>query len=834
MSTILNTFKYVIRQLRQRPGFTLVTVLTLTLGLTINALVFSYVSDLYLRPLAAPQPEQLVRLFQRTPQVKSLLDFSYPDFRDFRLGLEDPNLNDPALARAFSGLAAYRRVPVHIGRSDGPQERSWMQMVSNNYFAVLNLRPVLGRFFLPEEGREPGQDPIVVLTHDYWRRRCNSDPAIIGQTVEICCFPMTVVGVAPPGFYGMEWSRKLSGFAPISMMPQVIPFHARQLGNRANAAYQMLGRLQNDVTPRQAQAAADVLFARLLQQYPDAHLPGHIEVKRERDCRPTPALAARTSLIVTVLMGLSLLVLAIAAVNVTNLLTTRLHEREQEIAIRRALGARGSHLIGHVLWESVFYALGAALLGLLITPWLRMGLDRLLLSISDAMPAFDYGQDWRQMGFTFGIALVLALLVGAVPSLRTLGLQLVPLLKEGGTRGNTQRFPLRKALVIAQIALSCLVLICAGLAARSMQRLASVDLGFNQENILLASYNLGTHRYVVRKGFGKAAQFHAEVLAQAQALPGVKSATLVEHAFYGDEVTWLTGYLPEGQDVDPGQELLSAPCHKVAETFCSTFEIPILTGRDFNANDDNQNAQVALINQAMAERLWPDGDALNKRLRIDGELRQVIGIIGNGCYYSMTDPTQPYALIPLRQRFAGNITLALRSQGNPMQHVTQVEQLIRKIEPNMPIYNVRTMEQQIAGSALGLMPLRVGATIVGIQGGLALFLAVVGLYGLVAATTAQRTQEIGVRLALGACPGQILLLVLRQGSLPILIGLGLGSVAALALGRSLEHLLYNISSADAITYIATAAVLAVTASLACLIPACKAARVDPMEALRYE
>ena len=243
---------------------------------------------------------------------------------------------------------------------------------------------------------------------------------------------------------------------------------------------------------------------------------------------------------------------------------------------------------------------------------------------------------------------------------------------------------------------------------------------------------------------------------------------------------------------------------------------------------------MALINQAMAERLWPDGDALNKRLRINGELRQVVGIIGNGCYYSMTDPAQPYAFIPLRQRFVGNITLALRTQGTPMQHITQVEQLIRKIEPDMPIYNVRTMEQQIAGSALGLMPLRVGATIVSIQGGLALFLAVVGLYGLVAATTAQRTQEIGVRLALGACPSRILVLVLRQGSIPILIGLGLGSVTALILSRSLKHLLYNISSADAITYITAAAILTTTALLACLIPACKAARVDPMEALRYE
>jgi predicted permease len=564
------------------------------------------------------------------------------------------------------------------------------------------------------------------------------------------------------------------------------------------------------------------------------HLPGQIEVLRERGCRPTPALAARTSLIVTVLMGLSLLVLGIAAVNVTNLLTTRLHEREQETAVRRALGARGRHLIGHLLWESVFLALGAALLGLLITPWLRMGLDRLLLSISDTLPAFDYRHDWRQTGFTFGIALVLSLLVGVIPSLRALSLQLVPLLKEGGGRGSTQRFPVRKALVVAQIALSCLVLICAGLATRSMQRLASVNLGFNPENVLLASYNLGTHRYVVRKGINQATQFHAEVFTQAQSLPGVTSATLVEHSFYGDEATWLTGYLPEGQELEPGQELLSAPCHKVAETFCSTFEIPILQGRDFNINDNTENAPVALINRAMADRFWPNGDALNKRLRIDGTLRQVVGIIGNGCYYSMTDPTQPYALTPLRQGFVGNVTLALRTQGDPLNYVAQVEQLIRNIESDMPIYNVRSMEQQISGSALGLMPLRVGATIVGIQAGLALFLAVVGLYGLVAASTTQRTREFGVRLALGANPGRILLLVLRQGSLAIIIGLGLGSLAALALGYSLGHLLYHINSTDPITYIITAAVLTVTGLLACAIPAWRASRIDPMKALRYE
>ncbi len=834
MSVLLKDIKYAIRQLRRRPGFTAAAVLTLVLGLTVNALVFSYVSDLYLRPLVAERPEELVRIFQRSPQVRTRLSFSYPDVHNFRLGLEDSGEEGAALSDAFSGLAAYRRVPVHIGRADGPQERSWVQMVSSNYFEVLALKPALGRFLLPGEGESPGRDPIVILTHDYWRRRCNSDPEIIGQTIDICCLPMTVVGVCPPGFHGMEWSRDLSGFAPISMMPQLTPFYGRQLSQRGSAAFRMFGRLQARVSPRRAQAAADVLFARLLQQYPEEHVPGRIEVLRERECRPTPALAQRTSLIVTVLMGLSLLVLGIGAVNVTNLLYTRMHEREREVAVRRALGAGRRHLMGQLLMESVLLALGAALLGLLITPWLRMALDRVLLAISDTTPAFDYRHDWRQTGYVFGMALLVALLAGVLPILRHLGLQFVPLLKEGSSRGATQRCALRKTLVSVQIALSFLVLVCAGLAGRSLLRLAAVDLGFNEKNLLLASYNLGTHRYVVRKGFGSAVQFHQKVLDEARTLPGVQAATLVEHAPYGDEATWLTGYLPEGQAPEPGQELLTAPCHKVAETFMETFEIPILAGRDFTINDNNQTAQVAIINQAMAERLWPEGDALNRRLLIDGQLRQVIGVVPNGCYYSMTDLSQPYAFIPLRQRFVGNITLALRTAGDPKSYIPAVEQMIRGIEPDMPIYNVRTMEQQIAGSALGLMPLRVGATIVGIQGVLALFLAVVGLYGLIAAGTAQRTGEIGIRLALGATESNILVMVLKQGIVLTAGGLGLGLLAALAVGYYLRHLLYAISSADAITYLVTAAVLCATALFACAIPAYRAAKTDPMEALRYE
>jgi putative ABC transport system permease protein len=834
MSTFLNNLRFIVRQLLKRPGFTVIAILTLALGLTINAIVFSYVGDLYLRPLETPHPEKLVRLFQRSPQVKSLLDFSYPDFYDIRLGLEDPNQHDPGLTQAFSGVAAYRRVPVHIGQSDRAQERSWLQMVSNNYFDVLALKPMLGRFFLTEEGMQAGKDPIVVLTHDYWQRRCHSDPDIIGQTIEICCLPMTVVGVTPPGFYGMEWSRNLSGFAPISMMPQLTPFFGRQLSQRNSFTFQLCGRLQADVSPSQAQSSADVLFTHLLQQYPDEHLPGNIKVLREPECRPTPALARTISRTVKVLMGLSLLVLIVAAVNFTNLLYTRMHERQQEIAVRRALGAGRCHLFSQLLWESVLLASGAALVGLLVTPWVRMALDRLLLSLNDALPIFDHTWDWRQTVFTFVLALLVAVLACTLSSLRILGLQLVPLLKEGGSRGSTQHFPLRKILVITQIALSCLVLICACLAARSLQKLASVDLGFNEKNLLLASYNLGTHRYVKIKGFAKAVQFHQDVLTQAQGLPGVQAATLVEHAPYSDEVTWLTDYLPEGQVPKPDQELLSAPCHKVAETFMQTFEIPILTGRDFTPNDNDQNAQVIIINQAMADCLWPDGDALNKRLRINGELRQVVGIVPNGCYYSMTDPTQPYAFIPLRQGFVGNITLALRTTGDPMRYIPMIEQLIRKIEPGMPIYNVLTMQQQIAGSPLGLMPLRIGATIVGIQGALAMFLAVVGLYGLITTSTAQRTQEIGIRLALGACPHTILLMVLRQGALLTAVGLGFGLFSALIIGYWLRHLLYNISSADIVSYLVTSAVLSITTLIACAIPAYRATKIDPMEALRCE
>jgi predicted permease len=584
------------------------------------------------------------------------------------------------------------------------------------------------------------------------------------------------------------------------------------------------------VSLEQARAATAVVMARLLKDYAPYHPPvAKAVVLRESMSRPSPFVVNYTSLIVSALMGLALLVLGITAANVANLLYARAADREREVAIRGALGATRWRLLRQLLAESMLLALGAGVVGtmaaLSINPYLNM-----LISPGDMAPPADTGTDWRLFCFTCGASLVTGILTGLLPALKVTRLDVLPLLKEGTRTMAGARHPLRSLLVIGQVAVSCVVLICAGLAVRSVQKLSQVDLGFQAGNLFLASFDLGLQRY----GDDQGRRFHAQLLEKVRALPGVRNASLAEHVPFDTGGGMRAGIRAEGQTATDNSEFQPIPCLVVDHAFLEAMGTRILEGRDFTARDDAPAPRVVIINHVLARRLWLEENPVGKRLLIQGDSLEVVGEVGDIRFWAITDRARPLVFLPLAQNYRGNVTLVARAERDPAQLTLSVKQIVAQLDPDLPLYNIRTMEQQIAGSPLALMPLRFGTVIAGTQGMIALFLATLGLYGLISHSAKRRTHEIGIRLALGAKPSEMLRLVVGQGLRLVLVGVGMGLAAAFVLTRLLSSMLYGVCPTDLLTFAGVALLLAGVAVFASYIPGHRATKVDPMEALRYE
>jgi predicted permease len=825
----MQDLRYAFRQLLKSPGFTAVAVLTLALGLTVNATVFFFVNDFFLRPLPARSPEQLVVIAQKSPHFEMPFPLSYLDFLDFRRSAEGADREHPAMAQTFAGLMAYSETPVHLSRTGEVTARTWVHVASDNYFTVLGAQPLHGRLFLPTEGRQPGADPIIVLTHEAWRTRFAADPRIIGQPVKLNGLSFTVVGVTPPGFVGASWGTALSGFVPATMLAEMTPARRSLLTDRGSTGFFLMGRLQPGVSVEQARAATNVVMARLLKDYPDEHVSTQALVMRESRSRPSPFVANYTPLIVAALAAMALLVLAVAVANVANLLFARAADRARELAIRGALGASRWRLLRQLLIESVLLALGAGVVGTIAALWINPYLGAIGPGGEMAPPAYT-GTDWRLFVFTFGASLATGLLTGLLPALKATRLEILPQLKEGTRTMAGARHPLRSLLVIGQVAVSCVVLICAGLAVRSLHKLSQVNLGFRPDSLLLASFDLGLQRYTKDQG----QQFQTQLLERISALPGVRDASLAEHVPFDVGGSMHSGITAEGSPTTDKSKSQFVPCLAVEHAFLKTAGTRIIEGRDFAARDDALAPRVAIINRMLSRQLWPDGNAVGKRLLYDGNLTEVIGIVEDGRFWAITDRARPLLFLPLAQNYRGNVTLVVRTEGQPAQLSSAVERIVRQLDPDLPLYNVRSMEQQMASSPLGLMPLRMGATIAGAQGVIALLLAALGIYGLVSFAVTRRTREIGIRMALGARTADVLRLVTRQSFKLTLIGLACGLLLALGLTRALAGLLYGVSPTDAGVFVGVVLLVSAITLVACWVPARRATRVNPVEALRAE
>ena len=826
---LIQDIRYALRKLSKTPGFTAVAIVTLALGLTVNATIFFLINDLFLRPLPAADPGRLVMIAQTTTQSQMMFPFSYPDFLDFQRSAEGGSHDFPEMAKAFSGIMAYLESAVQMSRPGEAADRTYVHLVSGNYFTVLGAQPMLGRLFLPDEGRTVGADAIIVLTYDTWRNHFAADPHIVGQTVKINGLPFTVAGVTQPKFVGAQWGTALSGFVPYTMLPQMNPGSSQLFSDRGDTSVFMMGRLQPGASLAQARAAASLVMARLMKDYAGMHPQGASAVViRESMSRPSPFVANFTPLIAGALMILALLVLAITVANIANLLYARTADREREVAIRGALGATRWQLLRQLLAESTLLALAAGAVGAMAAIAVTPLLNKMIVS-GDMAPAADTGTDWRLFVFTFAASLATGILAGVIPAWKATRLEILPLLKNSPAIAG-DRHRLRSLLVIGQVAFSCVVLICAGLAARSVQKLAQINLGFRPDHIFLASVDPSLQRYSDERS----RRFQAQLLDKLRALPGVTSASLSTHLPFDVGGSMHSGVWPEGQTPTYIQKFLSVVCTSVDHAYLATLSTRVVAGRDFTAHDDEAAPRVVIINRTLAQQLWPYGDAVGKRLSLQGDVMQVVGVVGEMRIWAISDTNRPLIFYPLAQHFQNNVTIVVRTGMDPMQVTASVKQIVAQLDPDLPVYNIRTLDQQIASSPMGMAPMRMGTIIVGGQGIIALFLATLGLYGLISHSVKRRTNEIGVRMALGAKPGNVLRILIGQGLRLVLIGLVLGLTAAFAVTRVLSGVLYGVQPTDLLTFSGVSLLLAGVAVLASYIPAHRAASIEPMQALRSE
>lgn len=814
------------RQLTKNPGFSTVAILTLALGLTVNITVFAIISMLFFQPLPVKDPEELAFVMQKNPKAPFAHGNAWLDYRDIRQDVPE-----------FSDVLALYFTPAQLSVPGNTPDRTWVEAVSGNYFSMLGVEPALGRLFLPGEGETPGKDPIIVLSHHYWQTKLGGDPSIIGKPLHLNGRPFTVVGVASAKFTSAQWSMAPGAFVPATMIGQFANHGSTFLEQRGTPVFKTLARLKPGATAGQAQASLDVLAHRLATDHPKEHAGVTFQTIPELRCRPEPSVSSFMPFAAAVFMGMAVLVLAIACANVANLMFSRAIVRRREIGIRAAIGASRWQLVRMLLMESVLLAAVAGVIGFALSGWAGTLLQQLSPQ-SDIPIQPSQETDWLPAVFTFAAAIAAGAITAIVPALRATKLDLQSTLQSGGTTAPTfERHRFRSALVIGQVACCLVVLVCGGLFFQSLRQMTDLPLGFRPERLLTASIDLGMQGYNEER----ARRFLRELTDRAASLPGVESAAIAGAVPFDMGSFILACELGAEGKIIPGLETgddgyVPGNYNRIDEHYVRTLGLTLVQGRDFTPQDDATAPAVALINESMARMLWPQENALGKRFRLHrgSAYVQVVGIVRDGKYRMLNEKPQPFVYVPLAQNYGVPVTVHLRTHGNPLALIQDLRQTLRTLDPNLPVYNVRTMEEHLRTSAFALMPLRMAASLLGVQAILGLGLAVMGIYGVVAYTVSQRTREIGIRMALGAGRATVFRTVIRSGLRLTVIGLIAGLIVAFLLVQALAGLLYGLNPFSTPIFVASILVLAGFALLACFLPARRAMDVDPIEALRAE
>jgi predicted permease len=821
MENFWKDLRYAFRTLIKSLGFTAVAVLALGLGIGANTAIFSVFNGMLWRPLPVKNAKNLVAVVAKSRTVQFPLNLSYADVQDYR-----------QLKDVFSDLIAYTPSPVSFG-AQGRPERAWADLVSGNYFSALGLQPALGRTFAPDEGWVPNKDPLVVLSYKFWQKRFGGDRGVLGQTVQVNNHAFTIIGVAPENYLGAYYFVSPDFYLPISTAGLLDPSQANALTDRSASFLRVLGYLQPGVTPAQAMAAAEPLDRRLEHDYPDSHKGLSLLVMPELSSRPEPGLAATfMSTAVFVFMLLVGLVLLIACANVANLILARANGRRKEFATRVALGASRFRMVRQLLSETILLAIFGGIVGMLVARWAGNGLTTIRIPTDIPLRLFDLRLDWRIFTFTFLIALLTGVVSGLVPALQASRTDIADTLKAGGRSGggSAGHHRFRNALVISQVAVSLLLLACAGFFIRSLQNSAHVDMGFRVDHTLMMSVDLGLQGYSEERG----QQFYKQLTDRVRAVAGVRDAAVASYIPMGYEDSLINIY-PEGQVIDDKSKIETAWDDMVQPSYFRAAGTPVIQGREFTDADTATSPKVAIIDEAFAKKIWPGENPIGKSFRTEknGPSIQVVGLTRTGKYLFLYESPQLFVYFPLAQRYNSSASLFVYTQDDPQQMVSAVRDQINQLDANLPVFAVMTMDAHVQYGK-PLLPARLGAMLVGAFGLLGLVLASVGVYGVVAYSVSQRTQEIGIRSALGAQRSQVMAMVLKQGMNMALIGTGVGLVLSLLLFRGLSSVLYGVKAFDPLTLSSVSALLLLVALAASYVPALRATHVDPVIALREE
>jgi predicted permease len=859
MTTFFQDLRYGIQMMLKHPGFTAVVVLTVALGVGANTALFSVVDAVLLKKLPVNQPDRLVLLNaswnrdkfgtggfngsnQRDPATGLTVGTSFPIQALTRLREQ---VKDPQCA--VSDVFGFSDIEMNLNTGTQAEVVSG-QVVSGNYYSALGVPAYLGRT-INDADDNLGASPVVVLSHRFWAKRFGSDRSVIGRQVNINNVAFTVAGVTPPGFEGtMQVGSALDVAIPLAWEPQISA--ERSMSRGAGIWWvRLMGRLRQGATNAQAHATLSNAFLQSVIEHRAARQSRIQTALRTLEPADYPRLGVVSgsqgemntrkylNKPLRLLFGVVALVLLIACANVANLLLVRASSRRKEIAVRVALGASRSRLIRQQLTESVLLGVIGGGLGILFALWIKNG----LLVVTDwggrEMAALNVQIDPRVLGFTLAVSVITGIVFGLVPALRATQLDLTPSLKDTG-RSSTAigRSLLTRSLVVVQVTVSVLLLIGAGLLIRTLQNLKRVETGFNANNLLLFEVDPSLIGYKE----AKLANVYQQMFGRLEAVPGVKSVTMSHHALLSGGGTSSSVFIPgvtgpDGKPVDSGDAYI----HNVRENFLETLEIPLLLGRGLSPGDDARAPQVAVVNQAFAKAYFHGDNPIGKRFSFEpdkpGEI-EVVGLSSDAKYTSQRDDTPPTAYQSFRQSlsFIRSATFEVRTTGDPTLVISGIREAVREVDPNLPLSNIKTQIEQ-ADEQLSME--RMFAKLLTLFGLVAQALAAIGLYGVMAYSVSQRTHELGIRMALGANRGNVLRMMLRQGMVLTVIGIGIGLVAAFVLTKYLESLsgmLFGVKPRDPFTFAAIGILLLFVALIACLVPARRATKVDPLVALRYE
>jgi len=808
---ISHDLRFAWRMILRRPAFTAIAVGILGLGIGANATIFSWVETTLLRPLPGVREQDRLVALRGTTKSRSDLSFSYPNFLDVRAarpeGLED--------------IIAFRGVALSLRYERGEPVRVWGELVTPNFFDVLRVRMVRGRAFAPADAQAPGREPVAVLGYRAWQQIFQGDESVIGRTLAINGNPFTVVGIAEQGFQGSMVGVALDVFMPITMQRAVLS--GDRLGLRGNSFLQVFGRLSPGVSIATPRASLAVIGARLAASYPAPNEGRGINV--------TPLWRDGASglllPVMATLMAVVGVVLLIACANLAGLLLARAAGRQREIAVRLAMGASRSRLIRQFLIESLLLAAAGAIAGIAMSYW-TAGLLRTFIPPSPLPIGFSTGISPTVVAFSILVSFAAAVTFGLVPALRASRPDVSATLKDAGASltSGAGRGRLRQAIVVAQVALSVVLLVCASLFARSLQRAQVSDTGFTLRQGLLASIDLLSNGYDEPRGIA----FLHQLQQRLGSLAGVESATVAGALPLDISSGSDMGVRVDGYDAAPGEEI-TVYYNRVGSRYFETMGIPIVAGRALDDRDVAGHELAVVINETMARHYWPNRSALGGILRFGSGPARVVGIARDGKYRQLNEEPRNYMYLAVPQYYRPDLVVLVRTAGAPSGALAAVQAQVRALDAGVPLFDVRTMEEHLQFSVF--VP-RMASTLLGLFGVLALILAVVGLYGVIAYTVAQRTREIGIRMALGAARGTVVRMVLRQALALTAFGLAIGLVLAVLAGGLLSGQLIGISPNDPVSFVVTVAVLAVVALAASVIPARRAASLDPLAALRTQ